>query len=220
MISKLKLVVILVFLTIHATTLHVFIQIPAYIFIKLNPLIKNKQIYTICSQQALIAWGHVSVIIMQYCLPVTLVLSGLSKFPRENAIVISNHLTYADWLFLWMIAHYNNRLAGIKIILKESPKYVPIFGSAMVLFEFIFLKRKWEQDKPMLAHKLQSHVNTNDMFLMIFPEGTILADDTCAKSKDFCLKNNLVNFIYLESIRHDTRTTHNRTLIYHSEYRI
>ena len=209
MLSRIKyftvFAVIAVYLFAHAFVLHIFIQIPLYFVIKLNPLVNNKSIYYNLNQQCLVAWGQVSVLLIQIFTPMEFILSGNPYFPQENAIVICNHLTYTDWLWLWMIAHLNNRLGGVKIILKESPKYVPVFGTAMYLFEFIFLKRRWEQDREQMKHYLQN-IHNKHLWLVLFPEGTILAEDTIEKSKIHCQKLNKVLVIHLELTKADIIT--------------
>jgi 1-acyl-sn-glycerol-3-phosphate acyltransferase len=79
----------------------------------------------------------------------------------------------------------------IYIILKESLKNVPIVGWGAQFYNFIFLSRKWEQDK----EQFQSHLdqlNTSDpMWLLIFPEGTNLAKETREQSKAWADKNRL-----------------------------
>ena len=62
------------------------------------------------------------------------------------------------------------------IILKESLKYIPVLGQGMVFYGFIFLSRRWEQDKLRFEHGLNTlskGERANDpMWLLIFPEGT------------------------------------------------
>ncbi|KAI5820489.1 acyltransferase-domain-containing protein [Pyronema omphalodes] len=94
-------------------------------------------------------------------------------FP-ERMILIANHQLYSDWLYLWWIA-YTARLHGyFYIILKESLKYIPFIGVGMQFYGFIFMARKWEQDKSRMEHRL-SKLNAekeDPMWLLIFPEGT------------------------------------------------
>ncbi|RPA92167.1 acyltransferase-domain-containing protein [Choiromyces venosus 120613-1] len=101
------------------------------------------------------------------------------EFP-ERMVLTANHQLYSDWLYLWWIA-YTARMHGfLYIILKESLKYVPVIGPGMQFFGFIFLARKWEQDKPRFVHrlsKLAAGGGTEPMWLLIFPEGTNLSDN-------------------------------------------
>ncbi len=80
----------------------------------------------------------------------------------------------------------------IYIVLKESLKRIPVIGWGMQFSQFIFLKRNWEKDKPRLATHLQKFNKPNlPMWLMIFPEGTNLADSTRERSKQWAAKNGI-----------------------------
>ncbi|GES99376.1 acyltransferase-domain-containing protein [Rhizophagus clarus] len=46
----------------------------------------------------------------------------------ERLILIANHQIYADWLYVWCFTYLANAHDGIKIILKDSLKWLPIFG--------------------------------------------------------------------------------------------
>lgn len=80
----------------------------------------------------------------------------------------------------------------------------------MKFFEFIFLKRRLEQDKDNIIHNLQvSKKRNRPMWLVLFPEGTgiilicqfkkkktdnvlVISDDTRLKSKEFADKLHMV----------------------------
>ena len=80
----------------------------------------------------------------------------------------------------------------IYIVLKESLKRIPVIGWGMQFSQFIFLKRNWEKDKPRLATHLQKFNKPKlPMWLMIFPEGTNLADSTRERSKQWAAKNGI-----------------------------
>ncbi|GAM85596.1 hypothetical protein ANO11243_036030 [Dothideomycetidae sp. 11243] len=85
---------------------------------------------------------------------------------------------------------YTNKMHGrIYIILKESLKNVPIFGWSAQFYNFIFLARKWETDKPRFRRHLDQLGNPMDpMWLLIFPEGTNLSSGTREKSKAWAKK--------------------------------
>ncbi|WEW56488.1 hypothetical protein PRK78_001933 [Emydomyces testavorans] len=88
------------------------------------------------------------------------------------------------------------------IILKESLKYIPLIGQGMMLYGFVFMARKWIEDKPRLEHRLRKlktkHGNSPDgspafdpMWLLIFPEGTNLSRNTQKKSDSYCEKQGI-----------------------------
>ena len=80
----------------------------------------------------------------------------------------------------------------IYIVLKESLKRIPVLGWGMQFCQFIFLKRNWEKDKPHMAAHLQKFNKPKlPMWLMMFPEGTNLADSTRKRSKQWAAKNGI-----------------------------
>ena len=122
--------------------------------------------------------------------------SLLCDFP-QRMVLIANHQIYTDWLYLWWIGYAAGMHGRIYVVLKESLKRIPVIGWGMQFAQFIFLKRKWEQDKPRMAAHLQKFNNPKDpMWLMMFPEGTNLADSTREASKKWAEKNGI------EDMRH------------------
>ena len=129
------------------------------------------------------------------------------NFP-ERLVMISNHQLYSDWLYLWWIA-YTNRMHGhVYIILKESLKYIPIIGPAMMFYSFVFMARNWVRDKPRLRHRLQKLKGQHKgplsgsqildpMWLMIFPEGTNLSENGRKISKNWADKQGLQDLQHL-----------------------
>ena len=117
--------------------------------------------------------------------------SLICNFP-ERMILIANHQIYTDWLYLWWIGYAAGMHGRIYVVLKESLKRIPVIGWGMQFAQFIFLKRKWEQDKPRMAAHLQKFNNPKDpMWLMMFPEGTNLADSTREASKQWAERNGI-----------------------------
>ncbi len=117
--------------------------------------------------------------------------SLVCNFP-QRMVLIANHQIYTDWLYLWWIGYAAGMHGRIYVVLKESLKRIPVIGWGMQFAQFIFLKRKWEQDKPRMAAHLQRFNNPKDpMWLMMFPEGTNLADSTREASKKWAEKNGI-----------------------------
>lgn len=66
---------------------------------------------------------------------------------KSNSVAICNHQIYTDWIFLWWLAYTSNLGANVFIILKKSLASIPILGFGMRNYNFIFMSRKWAQDK-------------------------------------------------------------------------
>ena len=120
----------------------------------------------------------------------------------ERIILISNHQIYTEWLYLWWIAYTSGQHGSIYIILKESLRYIPILGPAMMLYGFVFMARNWEKDKPRLHHRLQKLKDSHSgplsgsqkldpMWLLIFPEGTNLSGNTRKRSVAWAKKQGI-----------------------------
>ncbi len=153
------------------------------------------------------SWGLLTMTMTQWWAPTVVRVSGdstmrgqllqsvdgslLCDFP-QRMILIANHQIYTDWLYLWWIGYAAGMHGRIYVVLKESLKRIPVIGWGMQFAQFIFLKRKWEQDKPRMAAHLQKFNNPKDpMWLMMFPEGTNLADSTREASKKWAEKNGI-----------------------------
>ncbi|KAG9295389.1 hypothetical protein G9A89_013418 [Geosiphon pyriformis] len=129
----------------------------------------------------------------------------------ERIVLIANHQIYADWLYIWCFAYLANAHGAIKIILKDSLKWMPLFGwvskdlmlrafvaryfrLGMQFFQFIFLKRNWASDQENMDRTLGNLANSKDpLWLLIFPEGTLVSECTRKISKIYADKNNLVD---------------------------
>ncbi|KAI7887625.1 uncharacterized protein EV154DRAFT_427102 [Mucor mucedo] len=107
-------------------------------------------------------------------------VTGIS-FP-ERLVMISNHQIYADWIYIWFLAYLSKAHGALKIMLKHSLSQVPIYGTL-------------EQDKDNIIHNLQvSKKRNRPMWLVLFPEGTVISDDTRLKSKEFADKLHMDDF--------------------------
>jgi lysocardiolipin and lysophospholipid acyltransferase len=88
---------------------------------------------------------------------------------NEPTIIISNHRTRLDWLFLWSFLIRFGNLAQEKITLKYELKTIFGAGWAMQHFCYMFLRRKWEEDEPYLTRVL---VITKGTWLTLLDFGT------------------------------------------------
>lgn len=101
------------------------------------------------------------------------IISGDIVPERERVLLIANHRTEVDWMYLWDLALRKGCLGHIKYILKSSLMKLPIFGWGFHVLEFIPVERKWEADEPILCKMLSTFSDREDpLWLTVFPEGT------------------------------------------------
>lgn len=121
-----------------------------------------------------------------------LFFSGEHVPAGERVLVIANHRTEVDWMYLWDLALRKERLGYIKYILKNSLMKLPIFGWGFHIFEFIPLERKWETDEPIMHQMLLTFTSREDpLWLALFPEGTDFTEQKCKSSQNFAAENGL-----------------------------
>ena len=127
----------------------------------------------------------------------------VTHFP-DRIILIANHQIYTEWLYLWWIAYTSKMHGAIYILLKESLKYIPMLGPAMMFYGFVFMSRNWAKDKSRMAHRMRllserypESQRLDPMWLLIFPEGTNLSANTRRKSKAWADKSGSKDFEHL-----------------------
>lgn len=111
---------------------------------------------------------------------------------RERVLLLANHRTEVDWMYIWDLALRKDRLGYIKYILKSSVRNAPIFGWGFHILEFILVERKWEVDEPVIQSMLSTFKDPQDpLWLILFPEGTDFTDQKCLRSQRFAEENHL-----------------------------
>lgn len=101
------------------------------------------------------------------------IFSGDTVPERERVLLIANHRTEVDWMYLWDLALRKGCLGYIKYVLKSSLMKLPIFGWGFHVLEFIAVERKWEIDEPIMQQMLSTFMDPVDpLWLAVFPEGT------------------------------------------------
>jgi len=108
-------------------------------------------------------------------------------------VVICNHLTEVDWIYLWMIARISklgdkavDRTGNVKILLKKEVRKMPVFGWGCELFGFIFLERDWTKDKQVMEDALTEFAKQDEpLWLFIFVEGTVMNERSLKKTQAF-----------------------------------
>ncbi|GFO48308.1 lysocardiolipin acyltransferase 1 [Plakobranchus ocellatus] len=143
-------------------------------------------------------WFLLAVALYEMLMGVKIVIKGRPSLQNTSSLILANHRTRLDWLFLMS---YLCRLSDIKeyrISLKYSLKKFPGAGWAMQCAGFLFLKRKWDEDKDHIANGINyfSKVKSKPQFLL-FPEGTDMCHRAIKRSNDFAEKNGLPKYEYV-----------------------
>ncbi|EPS62079.1 hypothetical protein M569_12713, partial [Genlisea aurea] len=123
----------------------------------------------------------------------TRVIFSGDRIPVEKRVlVMSNHRTEVDWMYLWNLALRKGCLGHIKYVLKSSLMKLPLFGWGFHVLEFIPVARKWEVDESTMTRILSTFADRRDpLWLVVFPEGTDYTDQKCLRSQSFAKENGL-----------------------------
>ncbi|KAF7684127.1 hypothetical protein TCON_0687 [Astathelohania contejeani] len=156
-------------------------------------LVWNKNIETKLTKFVKIHWLDATMAFLGFYFPKPIFIGYDTKIlNKKKTIIISNHQTNYDWLFIITVLHSLGKYEDIFIILKESLAKVPIYGYGMKVFGYIFLKRKWHEDRETLVNGLKMLRSRDSYNLLLFPEGTLIDSQTHAKSKVFSETNNIL----------------------------
>ncbi|XP_041109083.1 lysocardiolipin acyltransferase 1-like [Polyodon spathula] len=143
-------------------------------------------------------WLTLPVALLEMVFGAKVVITGDGFIPGERSVIIMNHRTRLDWMFLWNCLLRYSYLRLEKICLKATLKAVPGFGWAMQVASFIFIHRKWEDDRRHVGAMLEYFCDIREpLQLLIFPEGTDLTANTRARSDVFAEKNGLQKYEYV-----------------------
>ncbi|XP_039605518.1 lysocardiolipin acyltransferase 1 isoform X1 [Polypterus senegalus] len=143
-------------------------------------------------------WLTLPVALLEMVFGAKVVITGDGFIPGERSVIIMNHRTRLDWMFLWNCLLRYSYLRLEKICLKAPLKAVPGFGWAMQVAAFIFIQRRWEEDRHHMEAMLDYFCDIREpLQLLLFPEGTDLTPNTQARSDEFAEKNGLQRYEYV-----------------------
>ncbi len=60
---------------------------------------------------------------------------------KKRSLIILNHRTRMDWMYIWMLHSRIQILEQLKIVLKAQIKHIPFIGRLKVLFVCLFFIR-------------------------------------------------------------------------------
>ncbi|KAJ2990574.1 hypothetical protein HDV02_004277 [Globomyces sp. JEL0801] len=136
-------------------------------------------------------FGSLIIILTYLFAPLKVVMTGHHQDLNNTSFapIIANHQIYTDWWYIWIFAYFRNSHGELKIMMMEKLRSIPIFGWGMRCFEFIFLARVWKIDQDRIVNALQKSLNDKTpMWLLLFPEGTVICDETKERSMKYAKK--------------------------------
>ncbi|XP_067682123.1 lysocardiolipin acyltransferase 1-like [Haliotis asinina] len=143
-------------------------------------------------------WFSFAVALYELMLGVKVKIQGRPSKPTDSVLILMNHRTRLDWLFLMSYQLRCGSLMHYKISLKDQLKFVPGPGWAMQCAAFLFLRRRWEADQPVLTAALRYfHKVDYRLQFLLFPEGTDFTANTLSKSDKFAEKNGFPKYRYV-----------------------
>ncbi|KAM8786032.1 lysocardiolipin acyltransferase 1 isoform 1-T1 [Rhynchonycteris naso] len=158
----------------------------------------NPSWYRWINNRLVATWLTLPVALLETMFGVKVVITGDAFVPGERSVIIMNHRTRMDWMFLWNCLMRYSYLRLEKVCLKASLKSVPGFGWAMQAAAYIFINRKWKDDKSHFEDMIDYFCDIREpLQLLIFPEGTDLTENSKARSNDFAEKNGLQKYEYV-----------------------
>ncbi|XP_035665785.1 lysocardiolipin acyltransferase 1-like isoform X1 [Branchiostoma floridae] len=147
----------------------------------------------------LVAWYWIFLVaLLEMVYGIKVRITGDSIKPGERTLLIMNHRTRLDWMFLWMYLIRRGQLSKEKIILKNELRKIPGAGWGLETACFLFITRRWEEDEKIMK-KILDYLSSigHRTQLLLFPEGTDFTERTRQRSDAYAEKNNLPKYDYV-----------------------
>lgn len=193
LINSIKVFIFYAIMGIGACFGLVFAQTPAIPLIFLN-----RRLYFRWCSKAMGYYLLMATCLLEDLLGIKIVITGDDLInDKQRSMILLNHRTRLDWMFIWMLHSRFQILKQLKIVLKSDLKRVPGPGWAMQHAAYLFLDRDWEKDQQTM-NSISGYYKSSQspLSLLIFPEGTNLTSQTTKKSNDFAAKQTEFNRPY------------------------
>ncbi|XP_071478498.1 lysocardiolipin acyltransferase 1-like [Diadema antillarum] len=156
------------------------------------------RLYRHINDNLMALWLTLPILLLEVFFGVKTKVTGDKLSKSERSVIIMNHRCRLDWMFFWKPLFAHSSIRSEKIILKNDLRHIPGVGWAMQIACYIFLKRKWDQDKAWLTMLLDYFCDTQyTAQYFMFPEGTDMAPNSKEKSDSYADKNNLPRYEYV-----------------------
>ena len=108
---------------------------------------------------------------------------------KKHSIVISNHLSHFDFLYIWSLLSVKERLSNINFK-SISYYYLYLFPGIGTMISLSGSMLTSDNKEKSLDSIEKCKINNNDV-IMIYPEGGVLYQSALDKSNKYCDKNNI-----------------------------
>eukprot|EP00049_Salpingoeca_infusionum_P001263 m.46777 g.46777 ORF g.46777 m.46777 type:complete len:380 (-) comp10941_c0_seq3:314-1453(-) len=125
------------------------------------------------------------------------ILHGDLPRAEDNVILVSNHQCTVDWLVAHTVAEAVNGIGRVRFILKNSLKFIPLYGWYWRLHGFIYVRKSWSDDADRLRDRLQQ-LNDSGLpyWVVLYPEGTRIKPSKLRESHEFAQQRELETLHY------------------------
>ncbi|XP_070509481.1 1-acyl-sn-glycerol-3-phosphate acyltransferase gamma-like [Chironomus tepperi] len=114
-------------------------------------------------------------------------------FGHENNLAIFNHIYEIDWLIAWILINRFRGLGYARGFVKNSIKFIPIWGWFFGLAGHIFLRRSFEKDKELIEDKISEYMTcTDNTWIVLMAEGTRFTKEKYETCLKFAQEKNIV----------------------------
>lgn len=192
-VNSIKVAIFYALLAFAAFIGLIFAQTPAI------PLIFfSRRLYFRWCSKAMGSYLLMVTCLLEDMLGIRIVVTGDNLInDRKRSLILLNHRTRLDWMFIWMLQSRFQILDQLKIVLKAQLKHVPGPGWAMQHAAYLFLDRDWEKDQQTINSLTNYyHSAQSPLSLLIFPEGTNLTSHTKQRSNEYAAKQKEFNRPY------------------------
>lgn len=112
--------------------------------------------------------------------------------PRENYLVIANHIGSIDFMIINELAIPQKMLGNLKYLIKDAAMYIPVFGIGMKMAGFLYLKRNIAEDRRRIVEYCSFIKKVKiPLWLIVYPESSRFSEEKKVKSQEFCKKKGL-----------------------------
>jgi 1-acyl-sn-glycerol-3-phosphate acyltransferase len=103
-------------------------------------------VYNVSSRLAALVWQGIQIIFTRFN-RARITTSGAELPKNESAIIVSNHVSWADFYLIQHLALKSGMLGRCRWFAKQQLKWVPFLGWGLWAMGMPLISRKWDRDQ-------------------------------------------------------------------------